>query len=69
MYKLLEQSAGKNDRKTLESYFLSPDDGILAWKHPANKSIDIMLYDTTARKAYLTRGPEFQLEWREFAFK
>jgi hypothetical protein len=69
MYTLLEQSAGKNNRKTLENYFLSPDDGILSWKNPNNKSIDVMIYDTTARKAYLTRGPEFRLEWREFMFK
>jgi hypothetical protein len=53
----------------LENYFLSPDDGILSWKNPNNKSIDVMIYDTTARKAYLTRGPEFQVEWREFAFR
>lgn len=69
MYELLEQSAGKNDRKTLEHYFLDPENGILAWKSPSNKSLDVMIYDTTARKAYLSRGPEFHVEWREFKFR
>jgi hypothetical protein len=68
MYKLLEQSSGKNNRTTLEHYFLDRENQILAWKSPRNKSIDVMIYDTTARKAYLTRGPDFHLEWREFDF-
>jgi Acyl-coenzyme A:6-aminopenicillanic acid acyl-transferase len=68
MYKLLEQSAGKNDRQMLEHYFTDRDDQIMSWKSPSNKTIDVMIFDTTARKAYLSRGPEYHLEWREFEF-
>jgi hypothetical protein len=68
MYKLLAQTAGKNDRETIEKYFVSREDGIMAWKSPVNKTIDVMIFDTKARKAYLTRGPEYHLEWREFGF-
>jgi hypothetical protein len=60
---------GRNDRKHLERYFTEREHGIVAWKSPANKSIDVMLFDTTARKAYLSRGPEYGLEWREFGFQ
>jgi hypothetical protein len=68
MNKLLDQSAGKNDRKMLERYFTEREHGILGWKSATNKSIDVMIFDTTERKAYLSRGPEYGLEWREFAF-
>jgi aromatic ring-cleaving dioxygenase len=68
MNKLLDQTAGKNDRKMLERYFTEREHGILAWKSQSNKSIDVMIFDTTGRKAYMTRGPEYGLEWREFAF-
>lgn len=68
MYRLLEKSAGKNDRKMLERYFTGREYGIMSWKSPKNKSIDVMIFDTTARKALLSRGPEYGLEWREFGF-
>lgn len=69
MNKLLDQTAGKNDRKMLERYFTEREHGILGWKSATNKSIDVMIFDTTGRKAYLSRGPEYGLEWREFAFQ
>ena len=68
MYKLLTQSAGKNDRATLEQYFTNREDEILSWKSANIKTLDLMMFDTKARKAYLSRGPEFHLEWREFSF-
>jgi hypothetical protein len=69
MYKLLEKTAGKNDRKTLERYFTGREYGIMAWQSPKNKTIDVMLFDTAARKAYFSRGPEYGLVWREFGFQ
>jgi hypothetical protein len=69
MNKLLQQTAGKNDRKMLERYFTEQEHGILAWKSPTNKSIDVMIFDTTERKAYFSRGPHYGLEWREFGFQ
>ena len=52
----------------IEKYFVSRDDGIMSWKSSTNKTIDVMLFDTTKRKAYVTRGPEYHMEWREFGF-
>jgi isopenicillin-N N-acyltransferase like protein len=68
MYKLLEQTAGKNDRKTLERYLTGREHGIMGWKSPTNKTIDVLMFDTSTRKAYFSRGPEYGLEWREFGF-
>jgi hypothetical protein len=68
MYRLLKKSAGKNDRQTLERYLTGREYGIMSWKSPKNKSIDVMIFDTTARKVYVTRGPEYGLEWRDFSF-
>jgi hypothetical protein len=68
MYKLLEQTTGKNDRKTLERYLTGREYGIMGWKSPKNKTIDVLMFDTAARKAYFSRGPEYGLEWREFGF-
>ena len=68
MYDLLKQTTGKNDREMLQRYFTEREFPIMQWKSPNAKTLDIMVFDSTARKAYLTRGPEFHLEWREFAF-
>jgi hypothetical protein len=68
MYDLLARTAGKNDRETLQRYFTEREYPIVQWKSPLNKTIDIMVFDTTERKAYVTRGPDFRLEWREFGF-
>jgi hypothetical protein len=68
MYDLLKQTSGQNDREMLQRYFTERDFSIVQWKSPKAKTIDIMVFDSTARKAYVTRGPEFHLEWREFTF-
>jgi hypothetical protein len=68
-YKLLERTPGKNDRKTLERYLTEREYGIMGWKSPKNKTIDVMLFDTAARKAYVSRGPEYGLKWREYGFQ
>lgn len=68
MYDLLESSSGKNDLATIERYFSGREYKIMGWQSPENKTLDIMIFDTTDRKAYVTRGPAYHLEWREFAF-
>jgi hypothetical protein len=68
MYDLLRETSGKNDREMLQRYFTEREFPILQWKSPAAKTLDIMVFDSTDRKAYVTRGPDFHLEWREFAF-
>jgi hypothetical protein len=64
MYDLLSGTRGKNDLAQLQEYFADS-------KHQINvgrPTIDLMVFDTTARRAYLSRGPNYGLAWREFAF-
>jgi hypothetical protein len=64
MYDLLASSAGKNDMSTLQRYFSDESCGICAGR----STIDMMIFDTTAREAYLSRGPHYQTNWKRFAF-
>jgi isopenicillin-N N-acyltransferase-like protein len=66
--KLLESSAGRNGRATLQEYLQDPKHGISFAGRPKNQSIDVILFDTTAKRAYVTRGPDYGIEWREFGF-
>jgi hypothetical protein len=64
MYDLLAESAGRTDRKSLERYFSEPQCGISVGK----ATIDMMIFDTTDRVAWLSRGPSYQVGWKEFRF-
>jgi hypothetical protein len=64
MYDLLEKSAGKNDLACLQDYFSDPVHSI----NMGPATIDMMVFDTTARRAYLSRGSSYKLGWREFGF-
>jgi hypothetical protein len=64
MYDLLEGSTGKNGLATLQNYFADPAAGILAGK----STIDMMVFDCTARTAWLSRGPSYRLDWQKFQF-
>jgi hypothetical protein len=64
MYDLLGQSQGKNDLSRLQDYFADPKHAINVGK----STIDMMVFDTTARAAYLSRGPSYKTSWREFVF-
>jgi len=64
MYGLLDVTRGKNDLGRLQDYFADP-------KHKINvgkATIDMMVFDTTARTAYVSRGTSYKLAWREFGF-
>jgi hypothetical protein len=64
MYDLLLGSQGKNDLARLQDYVADP-------KHKINvgeSTIDMMVFDTTARCAYLSRGTSYKLAWRKFSF-
>jgi hypothetical protein len=64
MRALLESSRGRNDRAQLQEYFAQP-------KHRINEgkaTIDLLVFDTTARVAYLSRGTSYHLDWRTFTF-
>ena len=64
MYDLLGASKGKTDRETLQHYFADPKCGICAGK----STLDLMVYDTTAGEAYLSRGPGYAVAWQKFTF-
>jgi hypothetical protein len=64
MYDLLRKSQGTNDLARLQAYYADPTYRISAGKG----TIDMMVFDTTARAAYLSRGPSYKASWREFEF-
>jgi hypothetical protein len=64
MYDLLRESQGKNDLSRLQDYFADPKYKINVGKG----TIDMMVFDTTARTAYLSRGSSYEVSWREFVF-
>jgi hypothetical protein len=67
---LLTQTAGRNNKDQIQQYLQDPKFGIASAGIPRkrNVSIDVMLFDTTAKKAFFTRGPDYGIEWREFGF-
>jgi hypothetical protein len=64
MYDLLRESQGKNDLSRLQDYFADPTYKINVGKN----TIDMMVFDTTARTAYLSRGSSYKVAWRAFVF-
>jgi hypothetical protein len=64
MLDLLENTAGKNGRQTLQRYFEDPKCAICVG--PA--TIDLMVFDTTQKAAWLSRGPNYKVDWKEFRF-
>jgi hypothetical protein len=64
MYDLLKQSEGKNDLARLKDCFGDPKYEI----NVGQGTIDMMVFDTTAKKAYLSRGSSYKTSWPEFAF-
>jgi hypothetical protein len=65
MYALLHDSRGRNSLSRLQDYLADPNYTINVGKG----TIDIMVFDTTARAAYLSRGSAYKLSWREFVFE
>lgn len=64
MYGLLHDSRGRNDLGRLQDYFADPRHRINVGKG----TIDMMVFDTTARAAYVSRGSSYNLSWRAFRF-
>ena len=52
------------DVAKLQSIFADPKCEISVGK----ATIDMMVYDCTAGKAYLSRGPSYGVEWKEYTF-
>jgi hypothetical protein len=64
MYDHLTGGNGKVDRAWLQECFADEKQKICVG--PA--TIDMMVYDCTAREAYLSRGPDYGTAWRKFGF-
>jgi hypothetical protein len=62
--KLLKEEDGKIDAGRLQHFFAEPKCGISVGKG----TIDMMVYNTTRRVAYLSRGPSYGAEWKEYRF-
>jgi isopenicillin-N N-acyltransferase-like protein len=64
MCRLLEGSHGRTNQNMLQDYFSDPMCEISV----AKSTIDMMIFNTTARTAILSRGPDYGTAWREFRF-
>jgi isopenicillin-N N-acyltransferase-like protein len=64
LYGLLDATAGRNDLPRLQSYLGEPTYGINVGK----STIDMMVFDTTARAAHLSRGTSYAPGWRKYSF-
>jgi hypothetical protein len=64
MYDLLEADRGKIDRELMQRYFADPACEICV----GPSTLDLMVFDTAERVAWLSRGESHGLEWRRFAF-
>lgn len=62
--RLLEGSHGRTNQEMLQRYFSDPKYEIAVEK----STIDMMIFNTTARTATLSRGPDFGTPWRAFCF-
>ena len=64
MNKLLAGSAGKTDLAAIQHFFEDAGCGICAGR----STIDMMVYNATRREAWLSRGPEYGIDWKRFTF-
>ncbi len=60
----LDPRKGEIQLSTLQSAFSDPVLGICAGKN----TIDLMVFDTTHRAAYCSRGADYGIQWREYRF-
>jgi hypothetical protein len=64
MDSLLDRTRGRTDLDAMRTNFDDPARGICVGK----ATIDMMVFDTTARAAHLSRGPEYGVAWRQYGF-
>jgi hypothetical protein len=64
MYGLLGDASGKITRQTMQHFFQDPTCAISVGR----STIDMMVYDTTRREAWLSRGPSYGADWKRFTF-
>ena len=61
---LLDRTRGRTDLDAMRTNFGDPARGICVGK----ATIDMMVFDTVARTAHLSRGPEYGVAWRPYGF-
>jgi hypothetical protein len=64
MYGLIAGASGKITGDRLQEFFQDPKCGISVGKG----TIDMMVFNTTTREAFLSRGPSYKVEWKRFRF-
>lgn len=64
MYSLLGDASGKITRQTMQHFFEEPSCAISVGRG----TIDMMVYNTTQREAWLSRGPSYGTDWKRFTF-
>lgn len=64
MYDLLEGTNGRNDLARFQDYLADPKYGINVGKG----TIDQMVFDTTGRTAYVSRGTAYGARWQKYEF-
>jgi hypothetical protein len=55
---------GKVDAAAMKTWFEDPKGGVAVGK----PTIDLMVFDTTARRAHVSRGPSYGVVWQSFGF-
>jgi hypothetical protein len=65
LYDLLTAQGGKTDGPALQGTFGDPKQGISVGRG----TIDMMVFDTTARQAHVARGPAYLPRWKTFTFQ
>jgi hypothetical protein len=61
---LLDRTRGRTDLDAMRANFGDPSRGICVGR----ATIDLMVFDATARTAHLSRGPEYGVAWRHYGF-
>jgi hypothetical protein len=57
-------NSGRVDTRSVQNLFEDPKHAINVGK----STIDMMVYNTTARTAWVSRGPSYRTAWQKFAF-
>jgi hypothetical protein len=69
MYDLLVRDRGKLDRATLQTFFGDHESTICKHANATGFTLDSMLFNTTTREAYISRGPGCLGRWTRFGFE
>src|SRR5262245_17560208 len=60
----IDQAKGRVNAAAMKTWFEDPKAGVAVGKG----TIDLMVFDTTAREAHVSRGPSYGVAWQTFGF-